>query len=44
LRRVPMLAPEQPRGYKYPTTFEVDLTAPQCVKPLNQLHDLEAVV
>jgi hypothetical protein len=34
-RRVPMIAPPTPTGYKYPVTFEVDLEAPNCVRPRN---------
>lgn len=34
-RRIPMLAPAPPQGYKYPVTFEVDLDAPNCVRQLN---------
>jgi hypothetical protein len=33
-RRVPMIAPPPPTGYKYPVTFEVDLSAPNCVRSL----------
>jgi hypothetical protein len=35
-RRVPMIAPPEPAGYKYPITFEVDLAAPNCVRQLGQ--------
>ena len=34
MRRIPKLAPASPQGYKYPVTFEVDLDAPHCVRPL----------
>jgi hypothetical protein len=34
-RRIPVLAPAPPQGYKYPVTFEVDLDAPNCVRPLD---------
>jgi hypothetical protein len=43
-RRVPGLAPAPPQGYKYPITFEVDLEAPNCVRPLNESHRREAVL
>jgi hypothetical protein len=33
-RRVPAIAPAPPTGYRYPITFEVDLEAPNCVRPL----------
>jgi hypothetical protein len=33
-RRVPPIAPAPPVGYKYPITFEIDLAAPNCVRPL----------
>ena len=33
-RRIPAAAPRPPQGYKYPVTFEVDLDAPDCVRPL----------
>jgi hypothetical protein len=33
-RRLPWVAPAPPTGYKYPITFEVDLSAPNCVRPL----------
>ncbi len=35
-RRIPGIAPPEPTGYKYPITFEVDLSAPNCVRPLAQ--------
>jgi hypothetical protein len=34
IRRLPLLAPTAPKGYKYPVSFEVDLGAPNCVRPL----------
>lgn len=34
MRRIPVLAPEAPQGYRYPVTFEVDLEAKNCVRPL----------
>jgi hypothetical protein len=40
-RRVPLLAPAPPAGYKYPITFEVDLDAPNCVRPLDGSHRRE---
>ncbi len=33
-RRLPGLAPAPPQGFKYPITFEIDLAAPNCVRPL----------
>jgi hypothetical protein len=33
-RRIGPIAPPTPQGYKYPVTFEVDLDAPHCVRPL----------
>jgi hypothetical protein len=33
-RRIPGISPPEPQGFKYPITFEVDLTAPNCVRPL----------
>jgi hypothetical protein len=33
-RRIPLIAPAPPLGYKYPITFEMDLDAPNCVRPL----------
>ena len=35
MRRIPILAPVPPQGYEYPVTFEVDLEAPDCVRPLH---------
>jgi hypothetical protein len=35
-RRVPGLAPVPPRGYEYPISFQVDLDAPDCVRPLEK--------
>jgi hypothetical protein len=43
-RRLPSLAPTPPQGYKYPITFEVDLQAPNCVRPLDESHRREAVL
>jgi hypothetical protein len=40
-RRIPGLAPPAPQGYKYPITFEVDLDAPRCVRPLDGAHRRE---
>jgi hypothetical protein len=34
MRRLPLLAPPAPQGYKYPVSFAVDLDAPNCVRPL----------
>ncbi len=34
MRRLPILAPKPPQGYKYPVTFEVDLDAQNCVRSL----------
>jgi hypothetical protein len=34
MRRIPGLAPRPPQGFKYPVSFEVDLEAPLCVRPL----------
>jgi hypothetical protein len=42
-RRLPGLAPAPPNGYKYPITFEVDLDAPNCVRPLDSAHRREPV-
>ncbi len=33
-RRVPGLRPEPTKGFEYPVTFQVDLDAPDCVRPL----------
>jgi hypothetical protein len=33
-RRLPMIAPEPPRGYKYPVTFRVDPDAADGVRPI----------
>jgi hypothetical protein len=38
MRRLPMLAPQEPKGFKYPVTFEVDLDAPRCVRQLDGSH------
>lgn len=35
MRRLPLVAPPEPKGFKYPVTFEVDLDAPHCVRQLN---------
>ena len=35
MRRLPLLAPQAPKGYEYPVTFEVDLDAPDCVRQLS---------
>lgn len=43
-RRVPALAPAPPQGYKYPVTFEVDLDAPNCVRPLNEVESRQPVL
>jgi hypothetical protein len=40
-RRLPGLAPAPPQGYKYPITFEVDLEAPNCIRPLDGAHRRE---
>jgi hypothetical protein len=40
-RRIPMLAPAPPQGYKYPISFEVDLDAPNCIRPLDEAHRRE---
>jgi len=34
MRRIPALAPVPPQGFQYPTTFEVDLAEPNCVRQL----------
>lgn len=39
MRRLPKLAPAVPKGYKYPVTFEVDLDAPNCVRPLTESRE-----
>jgi hypothetical protein len=38
-RRIPVIAPPAPVGYKYPVTFEVDLDAPHCVQPLSDAKE-----
>jgi hypothetical protein len=43
-RRIPGFAPSAPQGYKYPITFEVDLEAPRCVRPLDVAHRREPVL
>jgi hypothetical protein len=40
-RRIPLIAPAPPTGYKYPVTFEVDLAAPNCVRALDRRSELE---
>ncbi|MCC6491645.1 MAG: hypothetical protein IT424_01340 [Pirellulales bacterium] len=40
-RRVPGLRPAPPQGYRYPITFEVDLEADNCVRPLEESHRRE---
>jgi hypothetical protein len=42
-RRIPPIAPATPQGYKYPITFEVDLSAPNCVRSLNETPQSEPV-
>ena len=44
LRRVPLLAPTPPQGYKYPVSFEVDLEAPNCVRPLTNTTQRQLAV
>lgn len=39
MRRLPLVAPQEPKGFKYPVTFEVDLDAPNCVRPLKEVRD-----
>lgn len=34
-RRIPALAPVPPQGYEYPKTFEIDPSAPNCVRLLD---------
>ncbi len=36
MRRIPKLAPETPKGFRYPITFEVDLEAKDCVRSLTE--------
>jgi hypothetical protein len=43
MRRLPVIAPPEPQGFKYPVTFEVDLDAPNCVRQLNGVRE-EALV
>jgi hypothetical protein len=38
-RRLPKLAPAVPQGFKYPVSFEVDLDAPNCVRPLEKSRE-----
>jgi hypothetical protein len=35
-RRLPLVAPAPPTGYKYPVSFEVDLAAPNCVRQMTE--------
>jgi hypothetical protein len=35
MRRLPLVAPSEPKGFKYPVSFEVDLDSPNCVRQLN---------
>ena len=44
MRRIPLLAPKTPQGYEYPVTFEVDLSAPDCVRQLAEVNDRELEV
>ncbi len=39
MRRLPLVAPQEPKGFKYPVTFEVDLDAPNCVRPLKEVRE-----
>jgi hypothetical protein len=39
MRRLPMLAPPAPAGYKYPVTFEVDLNSRDCVRRLSESRE-----
>jgi hypothetical protein len=39
MRRLPLVAPAEPQGFKYPITFEVDLDAPNCVRPLHESRE-----
>lgn len=39
MRRLPFVAPKAPQGYKYPVAFEVDLGAPNCVRPLAEIRE-----
>ena len=44
MRRVPQLAPQPPKGYEYPVSFEVDLDAPLCVRQLSEVDCQQPVV
>ena len=35
-RRVPVIAPQPPQGYRYPVSFEVDLAADDCIRLLDE--------
>jgi hypothetical protein len=39
MRRLPLVAPQAPQGFKYPVTFEVDLDAPNCVRQLKEIRE-----
>ncbi len=39
MRRIPALAPQPPQGFKYPISFEVDLEAPNCVRPVAESRE-----
>jgi hypothetical protein len=39
MRRLPLIAPPAPKGFKYPVTFEVDLDAPNCVRQLGEREE-----
>ena len=39
MRRLPLLAPPEPTGFRYPVTFEVDLDAPNCVRQLGDCEE-----
>jgi len=43
-RRIPLIAPAPPQGYEYPKTFEVDLSAPNCVRQLDGAQEAEPVL
>jgi hypothetical protein len=38
VRRLPLLAPAPPKGFKYPVSFTVDPDMPQCVRLLDESH------
>ena len=42
-RRMPIIAPQPPKGYQYPVTFEVDLQSTDCVRPLDQSQSRQLV-